>query len=403
MTPAMKLMMMGRRRDTLSSIIAAVFPAGSEGAIFLPSDLNSIKQDSLGTTAGVIGQPAGLLLDERYGLALGDELVTNGEFSTDTAGWTADELAAGTLPTLTALSGRLRVAMGGTGAYGVARTSFSTVAGKTYKLAFQLTVGTSGTGYVFRCGTTALGFDIINGSVASGASSGPLQYIFKATSATTHICFGLNAATVAGQYNEWDSISVKELPGSHVLQTTAASRPVPTSYGGYTGLLFDGGDDGLAGTQAGGGTTGFFFCGSLKVVGGDGASRSIFSDVGTNTGYRVRLASTNKLALGAGNGAAYTSATADDSVLAGNTVLLTTWDDGANLNAQVNRGAVVQAARPVVSAGGAGFSLFKDHNAASAFANVALFAAIYRKNGGIDDATRLRCQRWVAAQAGISI
>jgi hypothetical protein len=450
MRAAQYLTLMGRRRDTLSSIIAAAFPAGSEGAIFLPSDATSYAQDSLGLTAGVLGQPAGLLFDVKGSPSARRNMLTQtGAFTH--ANWGKNSVTAATdalapdgtttAATLTATAGGGSIyeditvtggstytatvpiaktvgattfpmlamnASGGTAAFGqiILNTNTGVATVRTgVPGAVNLSVQSDGTFWrvswslVTLVGNTGIKFLIY----PVGSNDG-LDYSGSATGSNIawhpQVELGASAsayqAIAAGTFGEWTA-------GSHVIQGTAASRPVPTAYGAYVGALADGGDDGMAGALAGGGTTGFFFCGSLKVVGGDGASRSIFSDVGTNTGYRVRLASTNKLALGAGNGTSYTSATADDAVTAGNTYVLTCWDDGTNLNAQVNRGAVVSVARPVVSAGAAGFSLFKDHNGAAAFANVALFAAIYRKNGGIDASVRQRCQLWAAAQAGISI
>ena len=63
------------------------FAAGEQGAWYDPSDLTTLFQDSAGTTpVTAVEQPVGLMLDKSKGLALGAELVTNGDFATDT-GW----------------------------------------------------------------------------------------------------------------------------------------------------------------------------------------------------------------------------------------------------------------------------------------------------------------------------
>jgi hypothetical protein len=188
------------------------------------------------------------------------------------------------------------------------------------------------------------------------------------------------------------------VPTAYQRVDTASSYDSSAS---YAGIRFDGIDDSQSGVTGGGGSTGFFWCGAVKVLSGDGSSRSIWSDVGTNTGYRVRIASTNQLALGAGNGTAFTSATTSDSVLAGGTYVLTVWDDGTNLNAQVNQGTVAQTARPVVSAGPGTFSIAKDNNGSAAFANIILYGSVYRQNGGVSDSIRAKVQRAIARTAGI--
>ena len=68
------------------------FAAGEQGAWYDPSDLTTLFQDSAGTTpmsavGTVADQPVGLMLDKSKGLALGAELVTNGDFSNGTTGW----------------------------------------------------------------------------------------------------------------------------------------------------------------------------------------------------------------------------------------------------------------------------------------------------------------------------
>lgn len=396
MNPALMAVLLSRPPFTLSAVIAALFASG-DGAIYEFGDLASIYQDSAGRTAGAVGQAAGLALDERYGLVRGGtNLVSNGDFSSGTTGWTAGPTAD---TTASVVSGSLRVTQGTVDDNGRVTQPITCVVGNSYELIATVTGMTAATAQVAISngitGTSAVAF-------ANTNTPATLRLVFVATNTTHYVRLMINVATNSVSV-DFDNISVRELPGNHASQSVAASRPVETAYGAYTGALFDGTDDSLASPTSGGSTTGFFWCGAVRVVGGDGTARSIWSDVGTNTGYRVRIASTNKLALGAGDGAAYTSATTTDDVLAGNTYVLTVWDDGANLNAQVNRGTVASVARPSVSAGSSGFSIGKDHNASSAFANIAIFAQVYRKNGGVSDKDRLRAQRYCASEAGISI
>lgn len=302
--------------------------------------------------------------------------------------------------------------------------------------------------------------------------------------------------------------------GNHASQATAASRPIlrQDTNGKYY-PAFDGIDDSLSSATGGGGTGGFFWCGAVKPTGGAGTDRTLWSDAGANTGYRVRLTAANKLELSAGNGTplappvqsaattstaggtglaastayyyvitalnaageslrsnevtvttglgttnsntlawaasagaasytvyrgtaagaenafyalgnvltyvdtgaastagstptvsetAYTKATSVATVDVGTTSLLTVWDDGTNLNAQIGSGAVASVARPVVAAGTAGFTEGKDNGngAATGFFTGNLYASVYRQ--AVPSATeRTQVQAYIRSQAGL--
>ena len=64
---------------------ASLFEGGIAGAWYDPSYLSTLFQDSAGTTpVTASGQPVGLMLDKSKGLVRGPELITNGDFATDT-------------------------------------------------------------------------------------------------------------------------------------------------------------------------------------------------------------------------------------------------------------------------------------------------------------------------------
>jgi hypothetical protein len=360
MNPALRIILLGAKQ-TIAKIISALFPSGSDGAAYDLSDFTTLWQQNTGLTQGGSGLPVGLLIDERQ--TIGVELATNTSITGNAANGSTQTYSTGAVVT----------------------------AGKTYQISCDVT-GYSGTGNV---GFASNGLGATYFLAGNGHISG-----IKTATVSVPVVMVTGAANTAN----FSNISIKEVTGSHASQATAGSRPIDTAYGSSMGMLFDGIDDGLATAVGGGGTTGFFWCGAVKVVGGDGTSRSVWSDVGTNTGYRVRLASTNNLELGAGNGTAYTSATTTTSVLAGNTYILTVWDDGVNLNAQVNLGPIASTARPTVSAGTAAFSLAKDNNGSTAFANMALFEMFYKKNGSdVSAADRFKCQKFCAAKAGVSL
>ena len=187
---------------------ALLFTSGVAGAWYDPSDYSTLFQDSAGTTpVTAVEQPVGLMLDKSQGLVLGSELVTNGDFSSGTTGWT---LGAG----WTVSSNALAINQVGS-AIGASQT-FSITAGKAYVFEFDVTSYTSG---VLAFGTKT------GSSVEFGQTSavGHVKRIGFAGASNDGIRF---YSTGAGFVGTIDNISVKELPGNHASQATAASRPV---------------------------------------------------------------------------------------------------------------------------------------------------------------------------------
>lgn len=188
--------------------------------------------------------------------------------------------------------------------------------------------------------------------------------------------------------------------GNHATQATAADRPTLVDIGGYYGDDFDGATHSLSGTTGGGGTAGFFYCAGLRVDGGAGSFRIIWSDTGANIGYRVFINTSNQLQMQAGNGTAFTDAITVGTLPVGETHVVTAWDDGVNLNVQIDQGAIASVARPVVSAGTAGFTEGKDNGAASSYLNGVLFNRVYRQTAP-DAASRYAAQWRCARKAGV--
>ena len=173
-------------------------------------------QDSAGTTpVTAVEQPVGLVMDKRLGLVEGAELVTNGTFDTNTTGWTAALNC-----TISAVAGRLRVTA--TSTPSLAQYSFATVVGRTYRIRATYTAGTATTP-LFRAGSSPVGIEYF--ALTGATVLGTIERVFVATGTTAYVCGGSSGAS-AGQYADFDNISVKELPGNHASQVTAASRPV---------------------------------------------------------------------------------------------------------------------------------------------------------------------------------
>lgn len=145
-------------------------------------------------------------------------------------------------------------------------------------------------------------------------------------------------------------------------------------------LYSDGVDDSYSSATGGGGNAGFFFSRAITVLGGAGTARTLFSDAGTNTGYRVRLNASNQLELAAGNGTAYTTVATSGTLAVGTTDVVQAWDDGTNLNVKIGTGATASIARPAVVAGTAGYTMGQDNGASTGYFNGRVYSTVYRKD-----------------------
>jgi len=186
----------------------ALFRNSEQGAWYDPSDLTTLFQDSAGTTPVTLSpmeQPVGLMLDKSKGLALGAELVTNGDFSNGTTGWT---LGSG----ITVVNAQLNINVS---TWTNATTSIpSLVAGKTYKISFDvISIVSSGilSWYLGAVGTAA--------SITATTTGRKSGYITLNGAATLY--FG--SISFNGVL---DNISLVEVPGNHAFQATAPNRPL---------------------------------------------------------------------------------------------------------------------------------------------------------------------------------
>ena len=194
--------------------VMSLFGAGEQGAWYDPSDLTTLFQDSAGTIpVTAVEQPVGLMLDKSRGLALGAELVTNGDFSNGTTGW-----AGSSGGVLTNTSGQLILTCATT--YGIGSTAIATVIGASYKVLFSVAKDTSNNAY-FQITPTLGGAPIYEYLTSSGTLSN-LQAIFVATTTTSYIkIVNSTAGSIVA-----DNISVKQIAGNHAFQATAGNRPV---------------------------------------------------------------------------------------------------------------------------------------------------------------------------------
>ena len=207
------------------------FFSNNEQGIWLdPSDMSTMFQDVTGTTpVTAVEQPVGLILDKSRGLVLGPELVVNGGFATDTAGWTLAAGGAATVSggvlTLSNVSSRARLSQFST-----------TVAGRSY----QVTVSGVNLG-----NSTATSARVQLGSSQFILAAGTNSLLYVASGSSTEVVLFENDTT-AGLNFSVDNISVREIAGNHATQATATSRPIlrQDASGRYY-LFFDGIDDSL--------------------------------------------------------------------------------------------------------------------------------------------------------------
>ena len=194
-----------QRNRTLQSLL---FGQAEPGFTFEPWDITTLYQDRAGTTpVTAAGQSVGLRLDKSKGLALGPELVTNGDFAAGATGWT--DIVGAWAVTAGALVGTGIVA----NAYGPYSDNTSVVAGKFYRATFDVTVSSGS--LLVRVG---------NDQSSGYASSGTFTRIFQAVSSGVTV-FQSRAGS-AGFTGSIDNISVRELAGNHEVAINDAKRGI---------------------------------------------------------------------------------------------------------------------------------------------------------------------------------
>lgn len=140
--------------------------------------------------------------------------VTNGQFTTNTTGWTADASA------LAVVGAALRITNSGA-AEGFARgASMAVTAGRTYSLRFDVPVeGTSGALHV-EVGTVAGSNSQAEETFTIPASRGTMEVLFTANDSTSFVTFGTGSA-VAGETTIVDNVRVNLVPTAEDLDTIA--------------------------------------------------------------------------------------------------------------------------------------------------------------------------------------
>jgi hypothetical protein len=185
---------------------ASLFANGEQGWWFDPSNLSTLFQDAAGTTpVTAVEQPVGLQLDLSKGLVPGPELVTNGNFSGGTTGWT---YFVGGTSTASISGGQATITKG------------SGIAYIAQSLLVQNTVYSCTLDIVSITGTAS----VQNGNGASYGSfttAGTKTFTFMHNVANANMYLSADSGTVV-----FDNVSIKQVAGNHRFQTTSANRPV---------------------------------------------------------------------------------------------------------------------------------------------------------------------------------
>lgn len=191
-----------------------LFAAGEVGAWYEPGSLDTLYQTSTGTTPVTAGeQPVGLVLDKSKGFALGVSVVDN--FNSLGTGWT---WTGGVLAHAAGSSSR-------------ASDTTAVSAGKFYAFTYTVTSSNAGAALSIEAGSNT-GVSV-NNTVGTHTA-----YILSAASNASASFFASSALDIS-----ITNISVRELPGSHALQSSSTLRP--TYKTGPSRLYFDADPDAL--------------------------------------------------------------------------------------------------------------------------------------------------------------
>lgn len=161
--------------------------------------------------------------------------------------------------------------------------------------------------------------------------------------------------------------------------------------------LLDKSDDHFTVAAGGAGTTGILLAIGVMVPAA-GTARTIWSDRGTNTGYRLSIDATNKVTFSGGTGAAFTTLTSAGALTAGTKYILMAWHDGTNLNLSINGVSETPVALGTVTAGTTTFTVGKDNGSATGYWGDRLYQMVYRKNDTSNASQRAQLFQYIRAK-----
>lgn len=368
---------------------ASLFTGGYTGGWYDESDISVLFQNAAGYNAVTAsGNPLGLNLDKSLGLTLGAPVTA--------AGWIN---ASGTFDSLTDLgSGAFTATKSTAGGTDVANSTNTVplVVGEVWEVTLEVASSTMATyGIGLFVTTNARGVSSTGSLSGTGTKK---AYIIVQSSAGVDGALGLFTGHLGTI--QVTSMSIRKLSGIPVYQSTSAQIPQYNDTGGLKSKLFDGVDDNMLAVTGGGSTTAFCFMACVKPT-QVGVRQTLFSDAGTNTGYKVELNASNQLVLSAGNGTSYTAATTANTFASGDTVSIEAYDDGTNIGVCLNNGTPVTVARPTVTAGTNAFTMGKDNGAASGYFKGNMFGEVYTRNKANTPTERADTIAYLRAKGGI--
>lgn len=417
---------------------ASLFASGEQGAWYDPSDFSTMFQDSAGTTpVTAVEDPVGKILDKsgrgnhatqattaaKPKLSARENLLTYSEDFSN-AVWAKGANAAVTVNTQVAPDGATTAdtytSSGAADALYYIHSGMVASAPYTFSIRLKqgtgrwvkITVGANG----YQCwvdtqtatlGTAAaFGTGTLIGATVTALADGWMVVRLSGTIPGTNPYTQLNSVTAdavttqaSGTCYVWGA-QFEYGSAATTYQRIAAATDYDT-VGFYHYGKLDRVDDNMTAAAGGGGTTGIIVCAAIR-AGGAGNARTIWSDRGTNTGYRLSVNASNQLVLSAGNGTAHTEVVGP-TITAGTDYVVTGWHDGTNLNVRVNAGATTSAAFGTATAGTAGFTIGKDNGAATGYYGERIYEIVYRKNDASSAGDRTSLITYMAAQAGISL
>lgn len=357
-----------------------LFAAGQSGLIYPTNDITTLYQDNIGLTrTTATSQPVGLALDTAQGLALGDDIKSTGFIQT---------VGTSTPATYNPATGDGQCYR--TDANNQSGVAFTLPLGNWYRMVIQIV----SSGANLRDGA-------VNSTVQGFISSTATVFFQSTTSTFTPINTGLALSTPGTTFCSFKIVSLQSVLGNHSRQIVAIDRPVLQSDAGGFAEVYNGTSAHKTTATGGGSTTGFFWCGALRIT-KTGSAQTIFSSTGTNTGYRVRINASNQLEFSAGNGSAFVTAVASASLAGGGRFVLTAWHDGTILRAQVNNGTVATASMGAVTAGTAQITVGKDNNAALNYFGGWLYYQLHRQTVPTDSEIA-QLKQWIVARVGVTL
>jgi hypothetical protein len=179
-----------------------------------------IFNDAAGAIPATYGGSVALVLDGNGALTFGPELVTNGTFDEDTAGWSG--------PSVSWDDGELSSTGGGGGTI-LASPGFDAVAGRSYRVTARIRGAASYSSLQFSFRRRSnLTTNIANVSTISvGTTGATISFIAVPTSSASDAAFTIR---FSGSEEIWlDDVSVREIigyPNRHAVQSSSSLRPL---------------------------------------------------------------------------------------------------------------------------------------------------------------------------------